>query len=210
MSRPLLAVAALSSKTVFEKIQLGEAIAAGIADNPTVFATPSPAATVIKAMTKELHDANVEAETGSHEGKQRLLLAISAFDAAIGEYQTYVNLIAKGNGVVIEQSGLQVSRPAQKTGPMPAPGNLLVGGNEPRQLTVSVETVAGAKAYVWEYAVGDALPKEDDGWRLACGTPTGKAIISGLTSKTTVWVRCAAIGSKGQGPWTAAISRTVL
>ncbi len=210
MNRPLLAVAALSKKSVNDRVQLGEAIATALTDNPTVFKTPNPDLPAIQAATQELHDANEEAATGSHTGQQRLRKAKTAFGKAIGVYQDYVNMVAQGDGVIIEQSGLQVSRAAQKTGPTPAPGNLRIGGTAAGRLTPVVDAVERAKAYVWMCFTGPAAPANDDDWRFHGGTPKARTALEGLVSGTREWLRCAAITAAGQGPWSDPVSRIVL
>jgi hypothetical protein len=210
MNRPLIAVAALSKKSVNEKIQLGEAIATALVDHPTVFPTPNPDKATLQAVTQELRDANEEAATGLHEGKQRLRKAEMAFNKAIGVYQDYVNMVAKGDGVIIEQSGLQVNRTAQKTGPTPAPGNLRISGTAAGRLTVVVDPVEKAKAYVWVRHTGPTSPTADNDWRFHGGTPKARTTLEGLTSGTREWLRCAAITAAGQGPWSEPVSRIVL
>jgi hypothetical protein len=210
MSRPLIAVAALTKKSVNDKVQMGESIVTSLQANPTVFVTPKPTVTEIEDATRELHDANKAAATGSYEGKQRLLKAETEFNRLIGVYLDYVNMTAKGDGVIIEQSGLDVSRTAQKAGPTPMPENLKVGGVTPRELTAAVDSVERAKAYIWQYYIGDMPPADEKDWWLAEGTPKAKITLTGLTTKTEVWVRCAAVGTLGQGPWCAPQSRVVL
>ena len=210
MNRPQIAVAALSRKSVIEQIELGEAIVAALTDHPTVFADPNPALVIIVATTKELHDAKADADTGSHEGMQRLRKAKTAFAKVVGTYLDYVNMIAQGDGVIIEQSGLQVSRQAQKTGPTPAPENLKLTGKVAGQLEASVEVVERAKAYVWMYYVGIAPPTPDAEWRFSGGTPKARLSLTNLASGVRVWLRCAAVTSAGQGPWSEPVSRIVL
>ncbi len=210
MNRPLLAVAALSKKSVNDKVQLGEAIATALTDFPAVFPKPSPDLPTLQAVTQELHDANEDAATGSHTGLQRLHKATTAFNKAIGVYQDYVNMVAQGDGVIIEQSGLQVSRTAQKTGPAPAPSNLRIGGTAAGRLTALVDAVERAKAYVWMRATGPTAPVADDYWRFHCGTPKAKTTLDDLVSGTREWLRCAAITTAGQGPWSEPVSRIVL
>ena len=210
MSRPLIAVAALTKKSVNDKIQMGESIVTSLQANPTVFVTPKPAVAELQAATTELHDANQMAATGSYEGKQRLLKAEIEFNRLIGVYLDYVNMTANGDGEIIEQSGLDVSRTAQKAGPTPMPENLKIGGVTPRELTASVDPAERAKAYIWQYYVGDTPPADEKAWWLAEGTPKAKITLTGLTPKTDVWVRCAVVGTNGQGPWCAPMSRVVV
>ena len=210
MNRPLLAVAALSKKSVNDKVQLGEAIVTALTDFPTVFASPNPTKAAIQVATQELHDANEDAATGSHTGRQRLQQAKAEFGRVIAVYQDYVNMVAQGDGVIIEQSGLQVSRSAQKTGPTPAPGNLRLGGTDTGRLLATVDPVEKAKAYVWLRYTGPTLPATDADWRFHGGTPKARTTLDGLASGTREWLRCAAITAAGQGPWSDPVSRIVL
>ncbi len=210
MSRPITAVAALSKKSVNQKIQLGEAIGAALTEHADVFKDPNPTAAELAAATDELHEANKEAATGSHTGKQRLKKAVLAFDRCVGIYQDYVNMTAQGDGVIIEMSGLQVSRSGQRVNPTPVAGTLKLTGTSVGQITGLLSKVPGAKAYVWMSYAGPTPPTTDDGWQFLCGTSRTRNVLNNRPSGTREWLRAAAVTTAGQGPWSEPVSRIVL
>lgn len=210
MSRPLKAVAALGSKSPSEQVMLGIGIDQYLTAHKSVFTTPQPTQAEIVAVTTELQAAIEEAATGSQAGRQRLKKARKAFRELIGIYQGYVDQVAKGDGVIIEQSGLAVSKPGHKAGPMQAPANPRLSGDVVGQLTALVQPQTGAKSYVWMIYVGANPPVDDKDWLFCDGTTQARLILKQLTSGSRIWMRCCAIGTRGRGPWSESVSRLVL
>jgi hypothetical protein len=210
MGRQQRAVIALRTRSTNDRILLGESIVQALTEHSKIFVNPSPSIQAIADATKELRDANDEAITGSLAGKQRVKKASLLFSDLLAQFQTYVNLTANGDGETIEKSGLQVSRDAQRTGPLAAPQSLRLSGNNVGQLQVNVERVLGGKTYVWMVCQSATSPSTHDEWRFLTATTISRVVLNDLPSGARMWVRCAAVGPKGLGPWSEPVSRIVL
>lgn len=210
MNRPLIAVAALAKKLPSEKVMLGMGIHDALTEHKGTFATPNPSQADLLAATQELQAAIEEAATNSDAGKQRLKKALKTFAGLINSYQHYVNQVAQGDGEVIENSGLSVSRAAHRAGPLVAPLNARLTGNNAEELLAQVTALPGAKAYLWMIYVGPTAPTQGSDWQVCDGSTYARLRLRDLTSGTRVWMRCAGINALGLGPWSEPVSRLVL
>jgi hypothetical protein len=91
--------------------------------------------------------------------------------------------------------------------PPAAPENLVVtAGDHDRTLDAACDPVAKARSCVWEVTTMDPVA----GPYVPAGpTTASRTTLTGLTSGTRVWVRVAAVGSKGIGPWSESVSKLV-
>ena len=130
-------------------------------------------------------------------------LARHDLEVALHDLGTYVNLTAKGDALIVEQSGFPSYGSAQPgpAGPPAAPQNLKLRNGD-----LSTTIVARCKPdrpnsfNVAQINPGD--PNNEAGWKTAMQFPGGKVTIGGLPVGSTQWVRIATVGPGGVlGAW---------
>ena len=117
----------------------------------------------------------------------------------------YVLYKSRGNRAVAESSGFSF---AKNPAPAPAilkPQNLqVINSNQSSQMDVSIDTVTGAVAYVYQ-CIADAALASGNWISTTCSQ--SKCTITGLTPGTLYHWRVAAVGTKGQILYSDTISR---
>ena len=71
-------------------------------------------------------------------------------------------------------------------------------GDQLGSLDVAQNRVRGASSYVYQLS---QTPQDAASWKHAAVSATSSCTIAGLTSGQRYYVRVAAIGTAGQGPW---------
>ena len=124
-------------------------------------------------------------------------------EVALHDLGSYVNLVAKGDPTLVEESGFPSygSATPAPSGPPPAPTNLrLRAGDLPGTAQARCKPGRPNSFNVAQICTGD--PNVEANWHTAMQFSGGKVIIGGLTVGGTVWVRIATVGTGGQlGPW---------
>lgn len=130
-------------------------------------------------------------------------VARNELEHALGELGGYVNLKAKGDATMVSESGFpsyDTARTAD-TSPPAAPTDLRL-----RHGDVSGSIVARYKTErqpsTNEVQTNTGNPATESDWHTAQIIKGGKAVLSGLTPGTVVWVRVRTVGLKGvMGAW---------
>jgi hypothetical protein len=114
----------------------------------------------------------------------------------------YVQSVSAGDAALIESVGMSVKAPSAPIGSLPAPQKLIASTTTaPATVVLRWKAVKGAKSYQVQTAT-DITGAGN--WQTAASSTKGRCVVSGLTSGTKYWLRVAAIGAAGQGPWSDA------
>lgn len=130
-------------------------------------------------------------------------VARDELEEALGELGGYVNLKAKGDPVIVGQSGFPSYDTARTVDPSPpaAPTDLRL-----RHGDVSGSIVARCKPQrqpsTNEVQINTGNPATESDWHTVQIIKGGKAVLGGLTPGANVWVRVRTVGLKGvMGAW---------
>ncbi|MBL7766845.1 MAG: hypothetical protein JNJ58_12165 [Chitinophagaceae bacterium] len=111
----------------------------------------------------------------------------------------FVQAKAEGNENLILNAGFELKQTPTKSGKPDAPENVLAkAGPKEGEIVCTWNTVKGAKIYKVE--MNDDVNNAAT-WTEAALVTKAKCSIENLTPGTKVWIRVAAIGAAGQGPW---------
>ncbi|MGE5109191.1 MAG: hypothetical protein ACM3H8_16755 [Sphingobacteriales bacterium] len=171
------------------------------------YATPSPALTLLQAAITAFSDALNTSSTGTrsdiafkNQKRQELVDLLRSLAA-------YVNFAANGDESVLLDSGFDVSKdPGTIT--ITKPENLqVVNGNNPGVLMLSVDSVKGAKSYLFEYTTDITLAEQN--WQSFPSTKA-KYILEDLMAGTKYYCRVGAVSGNNQLLYSDAVSRMVI
>jgi hypothetical protein len=128
-----------------------------------------------------------------------------ALEALLRDLASYVNFTAKGDRAMLLSSGFDISKNGDATPVITKPESIsLVNGENPGELTLSVGTVPGARAYTHEYT-SDATLSEVNWQRIT--VTTSAYTFSGLQPGKQYFCRVAVVGTRGQMVYSDVISR---
>ena len=117
----------------------------------------------------------------------------------------YVLYKSRGSRPVAESSGFSFAKAKAPAPPMLKPQNLqVVNSDQSGQMDVSIDSVTGAVAYVYQ-CIADAALASGNWISTTCSQ--SKCTITGLTPGTLYHWRVAAVGTKGQILYSDTISR---
>ncbi|MEQ1862544.1 MAG: hypothetical protein ABMA13_21705 [Chthoniobacteraceae bacterium] len=130
-------------------------------------------------------------------------VARTGLEEALHDLGIYVNLVAKGDPMILEKSGF----PSYDSTPTPLPAHPAAPENVKLRNGDGSGTVTGRckpdranSTNVAQITTGD--PNNEAGWQQVLIFNGGKAVITGLTVGSIVWVRFATVGAGGQlGDW---------
>lgn len=132
-----------------------------------------------------------------------LTLARQALLAALGQLGNYVNLIAQGDPILVQQSGFPSYGTARSpdTSPPAAPDNVrLSHGVRRGEIIARYNTARPASTNEVQLTTGN--PNLDESWQTVAVVAGQKAFLSGLTPGTNIWVRLRTAGLRGvMGAW---------
>ncbi len=190
------AVSSFYKLTTAEKIVKARFYAKQLTGN-TNFATPDPTPAQINTAATTLETAYNEAADGSKTKKAAAKIAEAALDAIIVLFVAYVQFASKGDETIIRSSGLEVKENNNTAQPLvQVVGLTLETGINEGELILSWDKVDKSRVYKLEKS-----PDGSTNW-LPAGESTKSTItFTGLPTATKLWLRVAAIGAKGQGPW---------
>ena len=187
----------IPQKIAFARMVVTQSTASGHLPNPTM-----PTLAAINAATNVLDEKFQAAEALRQESQTATAdqnTAEAALDALLTQFGNFVEIATDGNEAKILSTGLSVRAPNTPIGDLPQVENLAVSvGDDAGELDAQWDRVRGAKTYRIETSPDPITPTS---WTLADIVTRSKATLSGLTSGTKYWVRVAAIGAAGQGPW---------
>jgi hypothetical protein len=182
-------------------------VAQHIHDQMTEHATAFPAPPVAMADLQTLIDDYAAALAARESRATSDVIAFNVardeLEEALGELGAHVNLKAKGDATLVDQSGFPSYDTARTvdTSPPAAPTDLRL-----RHGDVSGSIVARYKPQrqpsTNEVQINTGNPATESDWHTAQIIKGGKAILSGLTPGANVWVRVRTVGLKGvMGAW---------
>lgn len=171
--------------------------------NAATFATPAVTMTALAALITTYDDKLVARASRAKADVLAFNEAREALEESLGVLGNYVNGIAKGDPLIVEQSGFpsyETTR-TQDTSPPAAPTNLRL-----RQGDVSGSFVARYKAdrspSTNEVQTTTGDPNTEASWQTKGIFQGGRAEMDGFTPGSVVWVRVRTVGLKGvMGAW---------
>ena len=132
--------------------------------------------------------------------------AREALEAALGRLGNYVNDVAQGDPLTVEQSGFPGYLTQRSADPTPpgAPENVRVRHGD-LSGTLLVRYRAQRQPSTNEVQINTGNPNTAADWRAAGIFQGQKAELTGLTPGTTVWIRVRTVGLRGvMGDWSDA------
>jgi hypothetical protein len=190
-------------KTVTEKIEAVDPIAAACATNPNV-PTVAPLVTAFVAAKEELKTANDiwnTADAAAKAATTARTLKEKAVDNAFEALAVGVENDTKGDAVKIHTTTLPTYEPGagSPVGLLPAPtGAAASSGDLEGSCDFQWNTVKGKTSFVVQFC---ADPMSPAGWKQFAVVTKSSATVTGLVSGQKYWFRVAAVGAAGQGPW---------
>lgn len=190
------AVSSFYKLTTAEKIVKARFYAKQLTGNAN-FATPDPTPTQINTAATALETAYNEAADGSKTKKATAKTAEAALDAIIILFVAYVQFASKGDETIIRSSGLEIKENNNTAQPLvQVIGLTLETGINEGEIIVSWDKVDKSRVYKLEKS-----PDGSTNWQPAGESTKSTITLTGLPTATKLWLRVAAIGAKGQGPW---------
>ncbi len=166
---------------------------------------PSPPITMTAFQT--LITAHTQAQAAKASRAKADFIAANAardtLEVAMGELGTYVNTVAKGDPAVVVLSGCPSYETTHAADPSPpaAPANVrVVHGDVDGSVRIRYKPDRPSSTNEVQTNAGD--PNNEAGWHHAGIFQGGKAVLTGLTPGTCVWIRVRTTGLKGvMGAW---------
>ncbi len=164
------------------------------------FSAPNPALVTITTAVDALEVAYNESR-----GRDKVKMALMRIRQKellnlISSLAGYVQSTSEGDEAIILSSGFSVRKTPQPVGPVTAPKDLEVEqGTVTNSLLARWKSVTGGVAYVVEIS-SDASP-EDKTFNPIGVTTKGRFQVDNLNSGEKYWIRVAAIGKEGVGPF---------
>jgi hypothetical protein len=199
-----------SGLSVEEKLKLAKKIYKMLTGNAN-FPTPNPTLDDILDLIDEAEKsmtASDEAVDVSIRLKAAMHKNFDALGDGLHKLGNYVETTANGDPLIIESAGFT---PVSKTSPI---GKLaqaqncgISTGDNAGEIDPHCDAVKGAKAYDWQINTAD--PVKDDEWKDAITSTKSTCSILNLTSGIRVWIRVAAVGAAGRGPWSDPATKIV-
>ncbi len=197
------AIIDFSSYTAAELGPAAQTIHNSLAANASTFASPPVTVAALQTLITTYDTALVARASNAKVDVIAFNEARVALEDALGVLGGYVNMVAKGDAMIVEKSGFpsyDTSHPANPAPPA-APTNLRL-----RQSELSGTIVARYKpdrhGSTNEVQINTGDPNTEANWHLKGIFQGGKAEMDGLTPGAMVWVRVRTVGLKGvMGAW---------
>jgi len=172
------------------------------------FANPTPSIQEIRETIASYNASLVKAEKGSADDRMIKNNWRAKLESQMKELSLYVQIVSKGDGIIISSSGLSVNKKPGAIGSLAKPEKVMIkmGDNE-GSVWASCETIPSANFYEFKYAEITA-----DGtlnWIHKTSTKH-KVLIEGLTSGKQYAFRIAAAASDPSRVWSDQITTFVI
>jgi hypothetical protein len=193
----------LKKKTVLEKIQAVDPIAAACAANPNVpnVATLVTGLVTAKTNLKTADDNWITADAAAKQATTARNAAEKAFDNALELLCVGIDGDTKGDAVKIETTGFKSYEPGagSPVGELPAPTSAwATSGDKLGECDYHWNPVKGKTSYIVQYCTD---PATEAGWKQFAVCTKSSITVTGLVSGQKYWFRVAAVGAAGQGAW---------
>ena len=200
---PTRATVDLSRSTAADLPVTAQAIFDQMTANASTFPAPPVSMAELGALIADYKTSLTARASGAKADVLALTLARQALLAALGLLGNYVNLIAQGDPILVDNSGFpsySTSR-SPDTSPPAAPDNVrLSHGVRRGEIIARYRTTRQASTNEVQLTTGD--PTLDEGWQTVAVAPGQKAFLSGLTPGTNIWLRIRTAGLRGvMGAW---------
>ena len=175
--------------------------------NAVTFPSPPVAMTALATLISD-YNQKLGNRTATRSADDILAFNLARHDmeGALHDLGVFVNLVAKGDGPIVEKSGFPSFSVGAGAGPSPsaipaAPANLrLRNGDLPGSIVGRFKADRTNSFNVAQTTTGN--PNDAAGWTTGAQFANGKFTISGLATGSTVWVRVATVGTGGVlGAW---------
>jgi hypothetical protein len=199
----------LSMKTVDEKIAQGNAIKAGLTDNPDF---PNPSLPLAKfdtfinrlAAKKAARDAALEA---ARAATADLHAAERAYDLAVSQLGAYAEGMVGADVQKLEAAGFELRKTPEPIVGLDMVTDLkLISNSYSGVLFARWKPLRGAKSYEVQIC---ADPPNETHWRSIKPSPSSSEKIGDLISGTKMWVRVRGVARKTTGAWSQPACKVV-
>jgi hypothetical protein len=176
----------------------------GMANNTSIYATPSPTLPVVQAALDDFSAGVAATADGgpsatSKKTNLRLILA-----GLLRQLASYVAVACKGDMTNLLLSGFPVQKPVRTPiGALPAPQNLTVThGMLSGELDAKVNPVFGASTYNWT-----CTPNTPGAVQQTAQTTASSYAFNGLTPGVSYTITTNAVGAAGPSKWSSPVSQ---
>jgi hypothetical protein len=188
-----------------EKVEKGNHIISSIESNP-VFKNCIPTTTEVATLLAELETAHQNSMKGGLNLTVLLHQKEKEVDNAMSRLVNFVEIVANGDDAVILAAGMGVKAraiPQQRT-------VAALHGEHQGEAILQAPAVKNG-SYLWQKKlIRMAADETSDAWEHAGVTTRTRFVVQGLTAGAKYLFRVASITSKGQGPWSDAVSLIAL
>lgn len=201
-----------------EMAQYGENVVAGMTANAN-FPTPVPSLAEISSAVSAVRTNLTSVEASKAQ--------LSADNAAVRAGVATLSSLLSGEGntvqaaadkaeregvgdptQIIKSANMGVKADAAPIGNLPAPTGLsATDGHDDGDINAHCNRVKGAVSYVWETCAGENPIA--GAWGGTKVSTASTMMLSGYEVGARIWVRVAAVGAAGQGPWSEPVSLIV-
>lgn len=182
--------------SVPKMILRGRHIVIFMTGNPN-FTTPMVSLASIDSKLDALQAAYDAALDGDRIKKALMRNLAEELIAMMNQQGDYVEAITQGDEMKILSSGFGVQKQREPIGPLPAPSGLKVKGAGTAKVIAFTKAVKGKTMYVWQSSTGAVFGT----WEQLDASTNRRIEITKFTTGTLLWVRVAAFGTAGLGPY---------
>lgn len=171
--------------------------------NAATFPAPPVAMDALQTLITTYDDRLAARASGATAAVITLKQAREALERALNVLGNYVNGVAKGSPVIVEQSGFPSygTHRTPDTAPPAAPTDLrLRHGTASGSLLLRYRSARRKEVHEVQTTTGD--PNQETGWQMAGMFRGCRAELSGFTPGSLLWVRVRTVGLQGvMGAW---------
>ena len=191
---------------VANKVEIARGVISKMKNNPD-FPKPDVSLDDLEAQTNILETRYIATMDGGKMATALLHQAEDEWDELMRKTAAYVDRMADGVDSVVLSAGFNLIK---QRGPTNRSEFEVKRGNKSGTVVLRRYIIQGARSYVWQYCAGDSPVTNESEWITAQVTTRATAEISGLTTFTTYWFRCAAVTFKGMTGYSAPVMLVVI
>jgi hypothetical protein len=168
------------------------------------FSTPNPPLATITTLVNDYEQLAGEAEDGGSFDKAERDSKAQELISAMHVLSAYVLMTANGSALVVESSGLKLSKTPSPSPSIEKPAGLqLTDGVNIGELLLKFTKVKGSKSYMYQISLDPTDPAK---WVTYYGT-IRQNLFTGLESGKKYYVRVVAVGTDSQVVYSDVVSR---